>query len=294
MLDVQDLRRGAGVAEGAARRIGFAASGFHRSRRAVAQLAGDRTAGRQHHAARTVVRGGIAAQRQRRRQPAVGRDSVNVYVLSYGCIYEGGFIYFVDDTQGCSGSSCSGSIGGKTAAVTDTYPGQVNFVIGIPNWGGYGTDIGPSLYDSSIQGANDGSANTTAIVDTLGPPLSDYAAGLCSTLSVDAAGATSCTAPSQCYTNWYLPAVCELAPYVNCIGTNIQQQLFENSLIPSATLGLVDTGNYWSSTETTPLISPEDGAWSEYFATMSGGSSFLNESSKNTRLGVRCSRALTP
>lgn len=160
--------------------------------------------------------------------------SVNAYVLSYGCIYQGGFIYSIDDT-----TTDTGSVGGKTAAVTDTFPGQTAPPVATPSWGGYGTDIGAALYDTNAQGANNGSANSAAIISALttnysSPPyngslpvsLSDYAAGLCSTLSANDAGASSCTAPSVCYTNWYLPAICELGPYgSSCTSgsTNIQQ-----------------------------------------------------------------------
>ncbi len=227
--------------------------------------------------------------------------SVDTYVLSYGCIYQGGFIYSVDDT-----TSDEGGIGGKTAAVTDTYPGQTNPNLNTPNWGGYGTDIGFALYETNPQGANDGSANSAAIISALttnysSPPyngaspvsLSDYAAGLCSTLSVDASGASSCTAPNTCYADWYLPAICELGPLgpeCNAGSTNIQEKLFENTLIPSATLGLANLGYYWSSTESSNL--PQAYAWYEHFVSGGGGGQF-NNLIKDYRFGVRCSRALT-
>ncbi len=213
--------------------------------------------------------------------------AVNAYVLSYGCIYQGGFIYSVDDT-----TIDTGSIGGKTAAVTDTVPGQTSPSAATPNWGGYETDIGSDLYQTSLQGANDGSANSAAIISTLtSTPLSDYAAGLCRTLSVDDAGASSCSAPNVCYSNWYLPAICELGPYGTICtsgSTNIQQQLFENALIPGTTLGLVNAGIYWSSNEDSGF--PQGLAWDEYLST---GGSFQDYANKGDKLGVRCSRALT-
>ncbi|MFJ1270154.1 hypothetical protein ACD661_16480 [Legionella lytica] len=224
--------------------------------------------------------------------------SVNAYVLSYGCIYQGGFIYSINDT-----TLDTGSIGGKTAAVTDTVPGQEIPQPETPNWGGFGTSIGSSLYETSTQGANDGNANSAAIISALttnysSPPyngssavsLSSYAAGLCSTLSVDGSGSSACTAPNTCYSNWYLPAICELGPYsLICTSgsTNIQQQLFENTLIPSATLGLVDSSYYWSSTEYSST--PQNNALAELF--LPGGSQ--TTINKLYLLGVRCSRALT-
>lgn len=225
---------------------------------------------------------------------------VNAYVLSYGCIYQGGFIYSVDDT-----TLNAASIGGKTAALMDTYPGRpFPIITGTPNWGGYGIDIGSNLYETSPQGANNGSANSAAIISALTTnysnppysgsspvPLSNYAAGLCSMLSVDSSGASSCTAPNTCYTDWYLPATCEQGPVVPLCtagSTSIQKQLFENALIPGATLGLVNNAYYWSSTESS--INPASYGRLENFST---GGSNQGPEFKDSQLGVRCSRILT-
>jgi hypothetical protein len=223
-----------------------------------------------------------------------------VVVLNYGCIYQGGFIYSVDDN-----TPPTGSIGGKIAAVTDNVSGQTSSSIATIGWGGYGTDIGSALYDNSAQGANEGSANSAAIIRALAmnysrphngpsPELlsSDYAAGWCSSLSVDATGASSCTVPNTCYTNWYLPAICELGPFkqgATCTTTNIQQQLFENTLISKATLGLVTSpGHYWSSTEF--LSYPSDYAWYESFGDHNVQQGY---DGKGSSLNVRCSRSLS-
>lgn len=226
--------------------------------------------------------------------------TVNVTVLNYGCIYQQGFIYSIDDT-----TSTSGSIGGKTAALTDTFPGQTSITTGVPDWGGLGTDIGTNLNQNNAQGANDGAANSAAIVSALtsnysAPPyngssplsLTDYAAGLCSTVAVDATGSSPCTS-GTCYTNWYLPATCELAPAgggVACPAgsTNIQTQLFDNLSIP--VLGLVDHGDYWSSTQLS--IDPSGSAWIQQFVRSGGRSNDVG--SKDLTAGVRCSRALAP
>lgn len=224
--------------------------------------------------------------------------SIKTYVLSYGCIYQGGFIYSVNDT-----TPNTSSIGGKTAAVTDTFPGQDSPGIATPDWGGYGTDIGSALYYNNPQGANNGSANSVAIISALTThyssppyngsspvPLSNYAAGLCSFVSVNTAGASSCIAPTPCYTNWYLPAICELGPFtLQCTtgSTNIQQQLYNNTLIPKTTLGFVDDGFYWSSTA--DPYDPQFSAWAGYFSSNSA----LLQDNKNSQFGVRCSRALT-
>lgn len=220
-----------------------------------------------------------------------------VVVLSYGCIEQAGFIYSIDDTTNngltgtCASPPCAGSIGGKTAMLKDTVQGQTTPFFGDPSWGGSGTDVGTSTYETSSLGANNGSANTTTITGALNCTAStspQYAACLCSTLSVDASGNTC--ASGTCYTSWYLPAICELAPFTGgaaCIGTNIQQQLFEATPAVSG-LGLVNTGYYWSSTEFSGY--PQLIAWYEFFST---GGSLQDNDFKYYVLGVRCSRALT-
>jgi hypothetical protein len=222
---------------------------------------------------------------------------INTYVLGYGCIYQGGFIYSVDDTQGCHQNSCEGSIGGKIAAVTDTHPGQPLNSSGFPNWGGIGTDIGNQTNETSSIGANNGIANTLAIVNALGcgpANANDIAACLCNSLSVNEAGAMHCIPANTCYTDWYLPALCELRPYQNtniCTpgNTNIQQQLFENPNISNAILGLVDNSYYWSSTQFSS--NPQSFAWMEYFSTNGSGQDIYF---KDSEVGIRCSRVLTP
>ncbi len=213
-----------------------------------------------------------------------------VLVLSYGCIYQGGFIYSIDDT-----TLASLSIGGKTAAVQDTFAGQTSPSAGDPNWGGFGTDVSldGSTYDNSPQGANDGSANTVTITNVLGCSSStspSYAACLCANLSVDAAGSPACTSPSTCYANWYLPAICELTDFfgVCTVGsTNIDEQLFNAT--PALTANLVDSGYYWSSTEASG--SPENFSWGQFFNSSTGASVIY---SKANSFGVRCSRIFTP
>lgn len=90
----------------------------------------------------------------------------DVVVLGYGCIYQGGVIYSMDDT-----TTITGSIAGKTAAIYDTYTGA--FIPGYPNWGGVGINVGGSTVETSPFGANDGGpvsgyvGNTATITDAL-------------------------------------------------------------------------------------------------------------------------------
>ncbi len=210
---------------------------------------------------------------------------INVVVLSYGCQYQSGYLYSVDDSY--TGHPESNSIGGKVAALSDNDTGiywdSSSGCITTPFNGCYTTNA-----DSGIDGSNvqTPSGNTYLIYQVLtitNPPAesaSSYAAGLC----------TAYTAGG--YTDWYLPAICEMGyggsdlPYFNC-GTqsspalqNMQSNLSENNI---ASLSQY----YWSSTE---YVEQTSGAWDQYFA---DGSSSSNVDSKSSQFGVRCSRALT-
>lgn len=141
------------------------------------------------------------------------------------------------------------------------------------------------LYDAYQTGYGIGSSPYTLSV---GPTSrSYYAAGLC-------------TATISTYSDWYLPAICEIGPASNgtaCIsGTqNMVNQLPD--LIGNLSAGTPGSsctyganclvGFYWSSTEGT---SSNVEAWSERFNS-SGSTQF--RVTKGNRIGVRCSRALT-
>ena len=42
-----------------------------------------------------------------------------IAILTYGSYYQDGFVYSIDDTQGCTNTSCEGSVGGKVVSVSD-------------------------------------------------------------------------------------------------------------------------------------------------------------------------------
>ena len=213
----------------------------------------------------------------------------NVLVLGYGCIYQGGFIYSINDS-----TSTAGSIGGKVAALKDEFLASKNPQPGTPNWGGDGCDIGAKLWSNDTQGANDGSANSSAIVDALTtnyssgpcPPLpavdlKDYAAGRCSQY----------TTLSDAGLKWYLPSICELSGAStsnNCTAgtTSMLNQLW---LLDPAVGGFVNEGVYWSSTELADSYYAKVFAWYQQFS--SGG--YQSGVNKYGALGVRCSRALS-
>lgn len=181
--------------------------------------------------------------------------NINVLVLGHGCVYQGGYVFSVDDT-----TSNTGSIGGKVAALTDE-PGPTYL------WsGGYNDTAANSLLD--------GLSNTNA----LATPVNQYPA------------AQSCLNKSdQGFTDWYLPAICELGRYVG-INTNAgcgsnRPNLYTTLYLKS--LGGLANVKYWSSSEYTGNAIYS--AWVQYFG---WGDQYYD--GKTLSNYVRCIRAFTP
>ncbi|RAP36641.1 hypothetical protein B1207_07500 [Legionella quinlivanii] len=251
----------------------------------------------------------------------------NVVLLSYGCQYQGGFLYSVDDT-----TPNTGSIGGKVASLKDqaapyTTGSQATSIIWSSNGNGAAmsdvdftvilgiddasTTSSPSPTSPSYppgtpayvacNGSSDGSCDSSNIVSyynfnrssggSAPTPVAYYAAGLC-------------TATINNYSDWYLSAICEMDAVDNAVSCPAESQSMVANLVfllgdpntgtprtscspPSGTDCLA--GFYWSSTEV--AILPLNNAWVEYFN--SSGSGQSNGFTKNGRLGVRCSRGLT-
>lgn len=237
-------------------------------------------------------------------------SQVSVVVLSYSCLYQGGYVYSVNDA-----TPQTGSIGGKVVTTsnqaTEDSPGVIwsadssgNYDGGVSLWGidDSSTVSNPSPNASSFDpathypgqsncnGASDGTCNTNNIdtyFNTIAappPPLSSYAAGLCK-------------ATINNYSDWYLPAICEMGPddgSMICTSPplmQLEQNMHDNLpvLVNNCTGAQCLAGEYWSSTEL--MGNPVDIAWAECFAA-NGGSTQCVEG-KNETLGVRCSRALT-
>jgi hypothetical protein len=227
-----------------------------------------------------------------------------VVVLSYGCQYQGGLLYAVDDT-----TANTGSIGGTVLSLQNLGPSSG--ITWSPNEQGrvdY-TDI-PGIYedsktssssltkpfygsaDTSCNGASDGACDSNKI-------LSYYKASTSNTFYA----ASLCTPTINSYSGWYLPAICELdavisgtSEYVNCpSGTqDIVESLsflIGDPDIPCTAPNGIDclVGSYWSSTEYSDY--PNSFAWAEsFFASIP---SFRGGADKESQYGVRCSRALT-
>lgn len=286
--------------------------------------------------------------------------SSNIDVLSYGCIYQEGYVYSVDDT-----TATTGSIGGKVVSLTDQAPRHPNGIIWSSNGQtGHGSagldpqdvsfDILPGIDETSTpsvssptfsdfdnffgntytianpfiassfnscDGNSDGQCNTGNILTfynqfitnntegnggspkftpSNGPTtLTYYAAGMCSNYTIDSSGNSPCST-GTCYSNWYLPAICEMGPASNGSGCAAGTQNIISDFpalignpdasnpITSCTLGAnCLAGLYWSSTEISGF--PQSDAWYEDFRI---GSSVQSSGDKSSLFGVRCSRAL--
>ena len=220
--------------------------------------------------------------------------------MALASVYQSGFIYSIDDT-----TPTTGSIGGKAAALTNQAAGDLSGIIWSSDGSGttasyiaiFGisetstsTSPSPSAGEitgqSACNGAYDGACDTTNIVAYYSIPntnpainLTYYASGLCK-------------ASIGGYTDWYLPAICEMGPASNgsgCVSGTPNMVTNLPSLLTACTGTSCLAGYYWSSTETSGV--PTYNAWYQIF--LSGGGSGQSVSSKGTTRGVRCSRALT-
>jgi hypothetical protein len=216
--------------------------------------------------------------------------SSNVYVLSYGCIYQEGYVYAVDDSY--SNYPNTGSVGGNVVNRNDDTTNQLN----LP-WDSSDDCVNNGIC-TDVPTANNtlnGSGNTAAIVTALtgkpGVSPANYPAGYCTTYTIDSTGTTPCPTPSSptCYKSWYSPAICEVGPSglagsgagASCPAStqNLYSQLFLNGK------GQFASNAYWSSTQ-----SSTDFAWNQNFLV---GGQYSNDN-LSPGIGVRCVRALTP
>jgi hypothetical protein len=233
--------------------------------------------------------------------------SIEVLVLSYGCIYQQGYIYSVDDT-----TPASGNIGGKVVAIVDQAArGPGGKIWSSNNGGAYdggvpifavnelSTTVSPSPSSGQVAGQTSCNGKTNGLCNSnnifayyttlggVGP--TNYASGLCKNYNSGDANL-----------NWYLPSFCEMGPSTmaapfDCasnianIVSNIPQLIAEptnqstSCLIGHDCLG----GDYWSSTQSS--FDSTNSAWYENFKITNGGSSHFT-TTKSAALGVRCSR----
>lgn len=191
-----------------------------------------------------------------------------VWVLDFGSVYQGGYVFDLDDT-----TPATGGVGGKVMALGDATSQAVEW--------------GPSGVTVVLLSSTDGAANTAAIAQQTGaPPVGD---------SLRQYPAWTCDNASEAgYTDWYLPAICEMGYDRDSRGSgcgtaasptlsNIQSRLVD----PGHVSGL-QIFDYWSSTSTAG-----DEVWVQnFFATLP-----RNAQHPDLAIGAnlaRCVRALTP
>ena len=95
--------------------------------------------------------------------------SSNAEVLSYGCIYQGGYVYAFDDT-----TPTSASVGGKVAATVDQAAPYPNGIVWSSNGSG-GTGLTDTSYDA-IPGVDETSTRSSG-----SPTYASFSAGFAST-----------------------------------------------------------------------------------------------------------------
>ena len=87
--------------------------------------------------------------------------TANVAVLGYGCIYEGGYLFSVDDTMddghtgACTSAPCTGSIGGKVVSITDQIAPSSGIIWssnGATGSSNFSYDIIPGIDETSTTG----------------------------------------------------------------------------------------------------------------------------------------------
>lgn len=236
--------------------------------------------------------------------------TVSAVVVGYGCDYQGGFIYAIDDST-ASTSSIGGMVTSiKNQASPGTYWSTNN--VGVPQadsiWGiasnsttttpvpDQNTPSAPAALQAgqlNCNGNTDGACNSDNVLNFYsGIPSNFYAAGLCSQ-RWDDTGA-SCTMGTNCYPDWYLPSVCEFGKGATyCTGVT-QGGMWDN--LPSALfscptpIGTCIHLGYWSSTENTGAPDIE-----VLTATFTSSVFSQNVQMKNVTANtqVRCSRKLT-
>lgn len=209
-----------------------------------------------------------------------------INILTYGSMYQSGYVFAINDS-----TPNTTSIGGKVATLQDQVSAMTGVIWSSNGNGGTSGDV-----------AND---NIPGILETsVAPPCNGNTEGFCNTgvivafypavnLSFYAAG--QCKIPIDGYSDWYLPAICEMGYDATASGSgcgtqvtptlqNMQSNLIDNGAINNL------LGVYWSSTEASS--NPTGGAWVQILAT--GGLTQQGPDDKFEQRGVRCVRAITP
>ena len=212
--------------------------------------------------------------------------SAGVEVLSYGCIYQDGYIYSIDDT-----TANTGSISGKVTQETDNSGASTGIL-----WDSSSGCTNPPYNACYITNADSGTNGTN--LSSPSPGGNTYLIYL--TLTTTHNELATSYAAGLCTGDWYLPAICEMgfstsSGGINCgtSGSPLIQNMQSNLFGPNQTTDIAGLttgytlGYYWSSTEYS--VFPTTGAWVQDFA-LSGGNSQYPDIKGSATLGVRCSR----
>jgi hypothetical protein len=211
--------------------------------------------------------------------------SVDVVVLGYGCVYQGGYVFAIDDT-----TPATSSVGGKVAATRDQVENVTSGDRAIWSSDGYSSISENVDYQlvgvardsvSPCVGADDGACDTATILAHY--PAASYrrelfAAGRCERLNTTT---SSMWASTIVQVGWYLPAHCEAN---NC---GAGRQSMQANLVDYKNQNLL-SGRYWTSTEAAGT--PTTHAHTAMFAP---GASAPAPSDKKELAHVRCVRALS-
>lgn len=194
---------------------------------------------------------------------------VQVHVLGYGSVYQGGHVFAFDEAP-----ALNQSVSGKVAAISTatTYNWSRHFIGPAPVFEVVGVSddsVGPA---PNCNGKFDGACNTQRIVaapEHAGVALADYTAGVCrSTLNG--------------YADWYLPAICEMSnsAATGCPSGDTMQEKLQ-------TPGHVHFADSWSSTQTS--LDDVALAWRHSFAT-----NVSQQMYKNVPMAASCVRRFNP
>lgn len=188
-----------------------------------------------------------------------------VQVLAYRTTYQGGYVFALDDS-----TPSTGSVGGKLIARSEASAG-----------GPWSPDFQITLADSLTQGDQ----NTSAVLATYSDPMAYPAA---------AVAARACADYSDSgYTDWYLPAICEMGYDQTGSGSGCgtaaapAQQNVQTSLVDSNLVG-GSPGVFWSSSQSAP---GGGSVWSHRFSAV--GTSYQVPDSKLMSYRLLCVRAIT-
>jgi hypothetical protein len=215
--------------------------------------------------------------------------TANILILNYGCIYQGGYVFALDDT-----TPNTGSVGGKAAAILNSplssqwssnLPSEVYGISESSTAATPNPTTGQLTGQIACNGNTDGACDTNNISIYFNANPATNAAEICTQLI-------------NANTDWYLPAICEMGYYGvdgNDAGCGLVHtpttQNIQSNLVDYNSLHLLPPGTYWSATF---VSNQRNVAWTEFTDFNAPNSYQRNTSYNNQALySVCCARAFT-